>query len=211
MQHAAPSCPPATLTSTRNPLPPRAQACTHCHVESSPRRTEMMDAATVDRCLELLASAPGVHTLDITGGAPELIPQFRCASHSSARAPSPLDPALCSALAAVLRSPPLPTSPPGPAAGRPSTPRLSANLRAHSAPRTAGASSPARAHCGPTPPRSPSSTAATSRCCWSPARRTPPPSSPPTASASSPACPATPSPTWTPNAARACLSGASAG
>ncbi|KIZ06859.1 Fe-S oxidoreductase [Monoraphidium neglectum] len=52
-------------------------ACTHCHVESSPRRTEMMDAATVDRCLELLASAPGVHTLDITGGAPELIPQFR--------------------------------------------------------------------------------------------------------------------------------------
>ncbi|KAI8473540.1 MAG: hypothetical protein J3K34DRAFT_410426 [Monoraphidium minutum] len=53
------------------------QACTHCHVESSPKRTEMMDAATADRCLELLAAAPSVHTLDLTGGAPELTPQFR--------------------------------------------------------------------------------------------------------------------------------------
>ncbi|GBF96882.1 Fe-S oxidoreductase [Raphidocelis subcapitata] len=53
------------------------QACTHCHVESSPKRTEAMDAATAGRCLELLAAAPGVHTLDLTGGAPELTPQFR--------------------------------------------------------------------------------------------------------------------------------------
>ena len=52
-------------------------ACRHCHVEAGPKRTEIMDAATVDRILELLAAAPGVHTVDITGGAPELNPHFR--------------------------------------------------------------------------------------------------------------------------------------
>ena len=54
------------------------QACTHCHVESSPRRTEMMDRRTVDRLLELLrTSGAGVRTVDITGGAPELNANFR--------------------------------------------------------------------------------------------------------------------------------------
>ena len=72
-------------TDTRHRLPTRPQACTHCHVESSPKRTEMMDAATADRCLELLASAPGVHTLDLTGGAPELTPQFRLARPAHVR------------------------------------------------------------------------------------------------------------------------------
>eukprot|EP01135_Chromosphaera_perkinsii_P010144 Nk52_evm10s2039 gene=Nk52_evmTU10s2039 len=55
------------------------QACNHCHVESSPRRTkEMMNRDTVDRCLDLFeASSDHLHTLDITGGAPELNSQFR--------------------------------------------------------------------------------------------------------------------------------------
>jgi len=53
------------------------QACNHCHVESSPKRTEAMDEATVDKCLELLETSPGVTTVDLTGGAPELTPQFR--------------------------------------------------------------------------------------------------------------------------------------
>lgn len=54
------------------------QACSHCHVESSPLRTEAMDRPLVDRCLELLSgSLDTVHTLDITGGAPEMSPQFR--------------------------------------------------------------------------------------------------------------------------------------
>ncbi|KAL6753379.1 Fe-S oxidoreductase [Haematococcus lacustris] len=55
------------------------QACTHCHVESSPKRMEMMDRATADQCLVLLREAVplGLHTLDITGGAPELNSQFR--------------------------------------------------------------------------------------------------------------------------------------
>lgn len=52
-------------------------ACQHCHVEAGPNRTEVMQAATVERILELLAKAPGVHTVDLTGGAPELNPHFR--------------------------------------------------------------------------------------------------------------------------------------
>jgi radical SAM/Cys-rich protein len=53
-------------------------ACAHCHVESSPARTaENMSAATAARVLELLARSPGVATLDLTGGAPELNPSFR--------------------------------------------------------------------------------------------------------------------------------------
>eukprot|EP00798_Chlamydomonas_sp_ICE-L_P030330 gene30330-35323_t len=51
------------------------QACTHCHVESSPKRTEMMDRKTAERCVELmkLGVADGsLSTVDITGGAPEM-------------------------------------------------------------------------------------------------------------------------------------------
>jgi radical SAM/Cys-rich protein len=54
------------------------QACGHCHVESSPLRTqEMMTAETAAQCLELLKSTPSITTLDITGGAPELNAHFR--------------------------------------------------------------------------------------------------------------------------------------
>lgn len=54
------------------------QACGHCHVESSPLRTEeMMTAETAARCLELLKNTPSITTLDITGGAPELNANFR--------------------------------------------------------------------------------------------------------------------------------------
>lgn len=52
------------------------QACQHCHVDASPKRTEQMDRSTVDKCLELLSSHPEITTLDLTGGAPELNPQF---------------------------------------------------------------------------------------------------------------------------------------
>ena len=53
------------------------QACGHCHVESSPLRTEMMTAETAAQCLLLLKNTPSIHTLDITGGAPELNENFR--------------------------------------------------------------------------------------------------------------------------------------
>jgi len=52
------------------------QACHHCHVDASPKRTEQMSRATVDRCLEILARNPAITKLDITGGAPELNPHF---------------------------------------------------------------------------------------------------------------------------------------
>jgi len=52
------------------------QACLHCHVNAGPTRTEMMDRATIEIVLRFL-DVSGVHTLDITGGAPELNPNFR--------------------------------------------------------------------------------------------------------------------------------------
>src|ERR1043166_7678536 len=51
------------------------QACIHCHVESGPNRTEMMDRDTVDAVLGFLAST-AIPTVDITGGAPELNANF---------------------------------------------------------------------------------------------------------------------------------------
>jgi len=53
------------------------QACTHCHVESSPKRTEAMSEELADHILKVLAASPSVRTVDITGGAPEMSPQFR--------------------------------------------------------------------------------------------------------------------------------------
>lgn len=53
------------------------QACGHCHVESSPLRTESMSTETIVQCIKLLQSTPSIETLDITGGAPELNPNFR--------------------------------------------------------------------------------------------------------------------------------------
>lgn len=52
------------------------QACKHCHVDASPTRTEIMQRATIDECLRVLREFQ-IKTLDITGGAPELIPDFR--------------------------------------------------------------------------------------------------------------------------------------
>lgn len=52
-------------------------ACHHCHVESGPKRTEALDRRGCDRILELLERNPEVATLDITGGAPEMHPEFR--------------------------------------------------------------------------------------------------------------------------------------
>src|SRR5262250_1664652 len=50
-------------------------ACIHCHVESGPTRTEMMNRETVDAVLRFL-TATKIPTLDLTGGAPELNPHF---------------------------------------------------------------------------------------------------------------------------------------
>jgi radical SAM/Cys-rich protein len=52
------------------------QTCVHCHVDASPHRTEEMPAEIADLALEFLERR-NVGTLDITGGAPELNPNFR--------------------------------------------------------------------------------------------------------------------------------------
>ncbi len=52
------------------------QTCRHCHVDAGPDRTEMMPPDVVDACLRVLAES-AIPTLDITGGAPELHPEFR--------------------------------------------------------------------------------------------------------------------------------------
>jgi radical SAM/Cys-rich protein len=52
------------------------QSCVHCHVAAGPNRTEMMETATMDLLLDVLARR-GITTLDITGGAPEMNPEFR--------------------------------------------------------------------------------------------------------------------------------------
>jgi len=53
------------------------QACHHCHVDAGPKRSEMMREEVAERLLELLAASPSIRTVDITGGAPELNPNFR--------------------------------------------------------------------------------------------------------------------------------------
>ncbi len=51
-------------------------ACRHCHVESSPKRTEQMDWETMEQTIAA-AKRCGAQTIDITGGAPEMNPHFR--------------------------------------------------------------------------------------------------------------------------------------
>lgn len=51
-------------------------ACRHCHVEAGPGQSLHMSDAVLEKCLEV-AGHPAIHTLDITGGAPELHPRFQ--------------------------------------------------------------------------------------------------------------------------------------
>lgn len=52
------------------------QTCLHCHVNAGPNRKEMMSQETIDSIFSLLEQSH-IHTLDLTGGAPELNPLFR--------------------------------------------------------------------------------------------------------------------------------------
>ncbi|MFV0445004.1 MAG: arsenosugar biosynthesis radical SAM (seleno)protein ArsS [Planctomycetaceae bacterium] len=52
------------------------QTCGHCHVDAGPGRREIMSRATMEECLTALDRS-GIGTVDITGGAPEMIPGFR--------------------------------------------------------------------------------------------------------------------------------------
>lgn len=52
------------------------QTCRHCHVDAGPDRTESMSRETAELCMQALAKTD-IPTVDITGGAPELNPNFR--------------------------------------------------------------------------------------------------------------------------------------
>ena len=51
-------------------------ACVHCHVNAGPKRKEIMTRGTVDRVIDWFARTE-IPTIDLTGGAPEMIPDFR--------------------------------------------------------------------------------------------------------------------------------------
>jgi radical SAM/Cys-rich protein len=52
------------------------QTCAHCHVDAGPDREEVMTRETMELCLSAL-SGTSIPKVDITGGAPELNPNFR--------------------------------------------------------------------------------------------------------------------------------------
>lgn len=52
------------------------QVCLHCHVNAGPKRTELMTRETVDQLLEYI-DTQNIKTLDLTGGAPEMNPEFK--------------------------------------------------------------------------------------------------------------------------------------
>ena len=50
--------------------------CVHCHVNAGPKRKEIMSRGIIDRIIDWLAKTD-IPTVDVTGGAPEMIPDFR--------------------------------------------------------------------------------------------------------------------------------------
>ena len=86
------------LATGQGPLRPRAleilqinlgymcnQVCAHCHVDAGPDRKEIMTRETMEQCLEVIRKT-GAHTLDLTGGAPEMNPDFRWFVEEAAKA-----------------------------------------------------------------------------------------------------------------------------
>ena len=52
------------------------QECKHCHVDAGPDRKEIMTRETMQQCLDAIRNAD-IKVVDITGGAPEMNPDFR--------------------------------------------------------------------------------------------------------------------------------------
>jgi radical SAM/Cys-rich protein len=52
-------------------------ACHHCHVEASPTRPEELTPAVCDQLIELIQQFPQITTVDLTGGAPEMLYGFK--------------------------------------------------------------------------------------------------------------------------------------
>ncbi|MCL4140176.1 UNVERIFIED_CONTAM: hypothetical protein GTU68_004465 [Idotea baltica] len=52
------------------------QVCKHCHVDAGPDRKEIMTRETMQQCIDAIRDSP-IKTVDLTGGAPEMNPDFR--------------------------------------------------------------------------------------------------------------------------------------
>ena len=52
------------------------QVCAHCHVDAGPDRKEIMTKETLEQCLIAIGDS-AIKTVDLTGGAPEMNPNFR--------------------------------------------------------------------------------------------------------------------------------------
>ncbi|WP_088431488.1 arsenosugar biosynthesis radical SAM (seleno)protein ArsS [Halomicronema hongdechloris] len=52
-------------------------ACTHCHVEAGPKRTEELSPQVCEQLVEIIRRFPQIETVDLTGGAPEMNYGFR--------------------------------------------------------------------------------------------------------------------------------------
>jgi radical SAM/Cys-rich protein len=50
--------------------------CIHCHVNAGPKRKEIITRTTIDQLIDWLAKTD-IPTVDLTGGAPEMIPDFK--------------------------------------------------------------------------------------------------------------------------------------
>ena len=61
------------------------QVCSHCHVDAGPDRKEIMTRDTMKQCLGVI-NKTGAHTLDLTGGAPEMNSDFRWFVEEAAKA-----------------------------------------------------------------------------------------------------------------------------
>lgn len=53
------------------------QVCKHCHVDAGPDRKEIMTRETMEQCLEVIRKETSINCVDLTGGAPEMNPDFR--------------------------------------------------------------------------------------------------------------------------------------
>jgi radical SAM/Cys-rich protein len=53
------------------------QVCKHCHVDAGPDRKEIMTIETMQQCINALRNNPDLQIVDLTGGAPEMNPNFR--------------------------------------------------------------------------------------------------------------------------------------
>ncbi len=61
-------------------------ACTHCHVEAGPKRTEELSPLVCEQLIQLIQRFPQLKVVDLTGGAPEMNYGFRSLVETASKA-----------------------------------------------------------------------------------------------------------------------------